>query len=145
MSTTNEIMLGYRFLMAQLAADSTLLSYAPGGVWRQFAPPGTSAPFVVLAHHTGADVVTANGVRLMQTAQYQVRVSGPATVTESIADAADQCDALLGGRQGLRNQSVQGGLILSCFRDTPLQLDELVSGEQWTNIGGLYLLEIQQT
>ncbi|SRR5260221_5257038 len=36
--------------------------------------------------------------------------------------------------------------ILACYRESPLWLDEpqLINGEQWTGMGGLYRLEVQQ-
>jgi hypothetical protein len=33
--------------------------------------------------------------------------------------------------------------ILACYRESPIVMDELVSGTKWTNIGGLYRLEVQ--
>jgi len=33
--------------------------------------------------------------------------------------------------------------ILDCYRESPLIMDELVSGTKWTNIGGMYRLEVQ--
>ena len=33
--------------------------------------------------------------------------------------------------------------ILACYREQPLILDENVNGEEWTNIGGLYRLQVQ--
>jgi hypothetical protein len=34
--------------------------------------------------------------------------------------------------------------ILACWRETPLELDEIVNGEVWTNLGGIYRMEIEQ-
>ena len=34
--------------------------------------------------------------------------------------------------------------ILACYRQSPLQMDELVNGEVWTNIGGLYRLLVEE-
>lgn len=33
--------------------------------------------------------------------------------------------------------------ILSCYRESPLEIDELVNGEVWSNMGGLYRLQVQ--
>src|SRR5258708_7187298 len=33
--------------------------------------------------------------------------------------------------------------ILACYRESPLELDELVNGEIWSNMGGLYRLQVQ--
>lgn len=34
--------------------------------------------------------------------------------------------------------------ILASYRESPLELDELVNGELWSNIGGLYRLLVEQ-
>ena len=34
--------------------------------------------------------------------------------------------------------------ILACWREQPLIQDEIVNGEVWTNLGGLYQLDIEQ-
>ncbi len=34
--------------------------------------------------------------------------------------------------------------ILACYRESPLDLPELIAGEVWESLGGLYRLEVQQ-
>jgi hypothetical protein len=62
-------------------------------------------------------------------------------MTSQLMAAAARIDDLI----GLASGTATGGLVLSCFRDSPLQLDELVNGNLWTNIGGLYRPYIQKT
>lgn len=141
--SANEIGLGLTFLQSTLGNDTTLSGYAPGGVHRALAPPGTTTPFVIHGFQAGSDTVTMNGVRLFVPPLFLVKVVGPSSITETLITAANQVDSLLGGIQGLRNIAITGGEILACYRETPLQLDELVNGELFSNFGGLYRLIIQ--
>jgi Protein of unknown function (DUF3168) len=143
--STNEVVLGLMFLSTTLQGDSTLASLAPGGVWRGTADPTTSTPYVIVSFMSGTDALTATGVRPMSHLRFQVKAVGPASNTSAVANAAAQVDSLLGGNQGLRNQSVTGGFIGTCYRDGMLMVDSLVSGEKWVDIGGFYILDIEQT
>lgn len=143
--SVHESVLCLQFLTGILAGDSTLTSLAPGGVWRGFAPAGTADPFVVIAFQSAIDALTITGVRPMSHLLYQAKAVGPAGMTAAIANAAAQIDALLGGKDGLRNQSITGGFIGSCYRDGIILTDNEVAGQNWTAIGGLYRIDIEQT
>lgn len=143
--STHEGVLGLLFLSAVLQGDSTLASLAPGGVWRGSADPNVATPYVVVALQAGTDALTVTGVRPLSHLLFQAKAVGPASNTQAIADAAAQLDTLLGGSSGLRNQSVTGGFIGSCYRDGIILLDELVTGEKWVDIGGLYRVDVEQT
>lgn len=142
----NEAWLGFLFIDGLLRPDATLASLAPGSGFRSMADPGTPAPYWIIALQSpGADSITMNGVRLLANPLFQAKVVGPVSMMQQIVDAAERIDALLGGKEGLRNQVVTGGFIGSCYRESPLQNDETQVGELWTNIGGLYRLSIQQS
>jgi hypothetical protein len=141
--SAQEVVLGYQFLYATLAGDAQLQLVAPGGVHRAMAPPEALTPFVILSYQAGSDTDTMNGVRLLVEVAYQVKAVGPVDLTDALAAAAAEIDTALGGVEGLRNIAATGGYIHSCMRDSPLAVDELVNGEQWTNFGGLYRLQIQ--
>lgn len=143
--STQEVVLGLMFLSGVLQGDSTLAALAPGGVFRGSADPGSATPYVIVAWQSGTDALTTTGVRPLTHIRYQVKAVGPALNTLAVANAASQVDTLLGGNSGLRNQSVTGGFIGSCYRDGMLMVDELVTGEKWVNIGGFYMLDISQT
>lgn len=143
--SSHEVMLGFQFLSSTLGGDSTLAGYAPGGVWRALAPPSSEAPYVIMAFQAGSDIVTMNGVRLIVEATFQAKAVGPASETATIVNAAERIDVLLGGIQGMRDIAVTGGEILSCYRQSPLQVSELVAGELWESIGGLYRLQIESS
>lgn len=151
MSSGHEALLGLAFIQATLATDASIIANAPGGVWRSLAPPGTVPPFVVMSYHAGSDVITMNGFRMIVEAIFQVKCAGPSSMTATIAAAAERFDVLLGGPPGkpasgpVVINGVTVGQVLACWREQPLVLDELVDGELWTNAGGLYKMQIEQT
>jgi hypothetical protein len=143
----HEVALGFQFLYGVLANDTTLTSYAPGGVYRAMAPPTTATPFVVMAYQAGSDSTTMNGFRMLDDLLFQVKVVGPATSMTTIANAAKRLDQLLGGTNTGPASGVIGanlGQCLACYRQSPLAYDELQNAELWTNFGGLYRLIIEQ-
>lgn len=150
--SVNEAWLGFVFIDGLLRPDATLASLSPGGGYRSMAPSEgingntIQAPYWIMALQSpGSDSITMNGVRLLANPLFQVKVVGPVSMMQQIVDAAERIDILLGGGQGLRNQTITGGFIGACYRESVLQLDEPQVGELWTNIGGLYRLSIQQT
>jgi hypothetical protein len=143
--SVSEVGLGLQFLFGVLSPDPTLASYAPGGGYRSLAPDGTATPFwIVSLQNAGQDTLTQQGVRLLSQPLFLVKAVGPASAMQAIVNAASQIDLLLGGGQGLRNQSIANGFIAACFRTATHEQDELVNGVLWTNIGGLYRLVIEQ-
>jgi hypothetical protein len=137
----NEVNLGFAWLHSKLSADSTLLSYAVGGIWRGYAPSGTITPFLVVAYQSGHDKLTMNGIRVLSHLLFQCRVSGPAIITTAIENASNRLDDLLKRTSG----TTSGGIIDACYREETLYYNEVVVGEKWSNIGGLYRLIIEQT
>jgi len=145
--SASEAVLGLQFLFGILSADSTLAGYAPGGGFRSLAPDGTATPFwVVSLQSAGKDSMTQQAVRLLANPLFLIKVSGPASQMQAIANAAAQIDVLLGGGQGLRNRSVTGGWIAACYRESVhLQDEGPINGVVWSNLGGLYRMEIEQS
>ncbi len=150
MGNYSEAALGLQWLYGILSSDSTLSGLAPGGVWRSYAPPESQVPYVIISFHSGNDVTTLNAYRIMDDLLYQAKAIGPAMDTATITQAAARIDKLLGGPPGLPTSGtiMQGptqiGQVLACFRTAPIQVDELVNGEPWTNIGGMYRLLLEQ-
>jgi hypothetical protein len=141
MSGANEVALGLLWLQSVLSSDATLSGLAPGGVYRAMAPPNTSPIYVIVAYQAGTDALTLNAYRMLSNLIYQVKAVGPVSSTAAIVAASKQIDVLLGGPT---SGSVSGGYISACYRDGSLQIDELrASGEQWSNFGGLYRLQVQ--
>jgi hypothetical protein len=140
--SANEVDLGFQYFASKLVGDSTLLGFAPGGVYRALAATTTLAPYVIAISMAGTTTTNFGGVRGYVSALYQVKAVGPATVTSQVASAAARIDALITSSVP---QSITGGIIKSCIQTQPLSLEELVAKEQWTNIGGLYRLMITAT
>jgi len=139
--SVHEAFIAIDFIYTTLSDDASLSSLAPGGVWRGVAPPDTPTPFVVFSNQSAVDVITANGLRLMTDQQFQVKAVGPIDETDAISQAASAIDDLLKRTSG----TATGGYILDCHRESILQIDEMVAGDLWTNIGGVYRLEVQQS
>lgn len=139
--SVHEAMAGYLWLVGVLSTDSILSGYAPGGVYRSLAPVGTAPPFVIISFQSGPDTRTAQGVRILAMPLYQVKAVGPSYETALLVNAASRIDDLL----KLASGSVAGGYIASCYRESELVLDNLVDGVQWSEMGGLYRTQIEQT
>lgn len=142
--SVHESIVALEFLMNMLTADAALVGssgYAPGGVFRVLAPPGTEMPYVIVASHSGADVLGINADRIMSDLLFQVRVIGAASQMSQLVSANAEIDNLLGRTSG----SANGGFILACFRESPIQIDQEIAGEIFSSLGGLYRLYVQQT
>ena len=138
----HEVEIALAWLFATMTGDSTLVSLVPGGFWRSYAPPSTSPVYVIFGLQSGGnDTLTMNAVRLLTNPLYQIKACGPASNMQAILDAASELDNLLKRTSG----TVSGGYVGVCYREQPLSVDELVNGEVFSNIGGLYRLMIQQT
>ncbi len=142
--SANEILLAYEFLTTTLNADSTLTGLVTGGIWRGSAPVEAVPPYVVMNLQAGSDVLTLNGVRIYDSLLFQIKTIGPAVQTTTLLSAANEIDSLLKRTSGVPLTTDGLGAILACFRESPMQLDELVNGELWTQLGGMYRIQIQQ-
>lgn len=147
----HEILLGLAYLETTLGGDSTLAGYAPGGVYRSLAQPTSLTPYIIFAFQSGTDSVTMNGFRVLTRALFQVKAAGPANNTAGLANAAARIDALLGSPPGfppggipITIGGVNQGWLYSIYRESPLAQDELVTGELWSNFGGMYRMEVGQ-
>lgn len=139
--STHEAVIAFEFVYSTLSGDANLANYAPGGIHRGFAQPGTVVPFVVMGYQAGSDTLTMNAVRVASQPLLQIKAVGPASMSMQVGQAASEIDDMLKRTSG----SAAGGLILAFYRETPLFLDQEVNGEPWVDIGGLYRSIIQQT
>lgn len=143
--SVHEVQIALEFLYSTLIGDATLtalLANGTHGIWRDYAPPGTTPVYVIFGMQSpGGDTLTMNAVRLLTNPLYQVKAVGPASNMQPILDAASEIDNLLKRTSG----TVTGGLVSACYRESPLEVPELVNGETWNNVGGLYRLQIQQS
>lgn len=140
--SVHEVIIGYQWLLSTLSNDDALSTWATGGIWRNMAPPGTQPPYVIMAFQGGHDVITANAFRILNDLVFQVKAVGPASMTDVLAAIAARIDELIGSPPAAG--TVPGGVVLSSNRESPLALDELVNGSHYSNLGGLYRLQIEQ-
>jgi hypothetical protein len=126
----------FTWLYTTLNADSALLAAAPGGIWRNVANPGTATPFVVMSKQGGADTLTANAYRLIERESMLVKVIGPATAYAAIRTAATRVDTLLGRAAGPITSG--SNLIMACYRTQTVSMGEIINGEAWDHLGGLF-------
>ncbi len=135
-----EAVSGLEFIYNTLTGDTTLMAIVTG-VYRGMAPDQAVPPFVILSLQAGSDTLTANAVRLLTQALYQVSATGPASMSTQLAQAAARIDDLLKRASG----TVTGGRIDYCYRESPLLLDLPPSlGVMWSKFGGLYRCGIEQ-
>lgn len=140
----SEAMLGYEYLMTTLKGDATLMSYVTGGFYRNFIPPGTPTPYGIVSYQSGRDITTVNAYRLFASMLFQVIVVGPASLTvTNHVPAASRIDTLIGHVTGVPLTADSLGLVLTCYRESPVSRDEEVNAEDWLNLGGLYRMQIQ--
>lgn len=133
-----EVALAFAWLTSTLAGDVTLQGYAPGGVSRTFAQPKTATPYVVMSYqNNGVDHPVFGGANAFSDLPFEVMVAGPANNTQALTNAAARIKQLLTVAQPV---AVTGGTIISSHRTQPMESDPLVDGEQWTGIGGIYLI-----
>lgn len=145
--SANEVALGLAFLDAKLRGDATLMTLLTGGLYRSEAPPDTVPPFGVYAYSGGKRATTMQGYGLLADTLFIVKCVAPASLSVTLASAASRVDVLLGGPPGGPvSGTVTGGIISSCYQETPLWMDTPpVNGEVQTEVGGIYRLVIQQS
>ncbi len=137
---STEIDLAFAWLESTLSGDSTLTGYAPGGLWRTFAKPGTTAPYTIMNYQDGTDNVVFGGSRAYSEMHFRVVIVGPAADMQAILNGAARIDTLL----TLATQTnVTGGKILASYRTQPVSMDELVEGEVWNQTGGVYCVMVK--
>lgn len=127
------------YIEATLKADSALMAYATGGVFRAVAPQWSidNPPYILIRYQGGADVMGSFADRLMSSGLYQVAIYGPdSLMSATLVPAARLMDVDLHRTSG----TAQGATITACYREQPLILSEVVAGSDflWTRVGGIY-------
>jgi len=126
-----------------MQADSALMAAATGGIYREYAPVDTVAPFVIVQQQVATDVLTVNAVRLFVHILLQIKALGPSGQGGNygvLVTIADRIDALF---KSVRDVGLSTGGILCCYREQSLAYSELINGQPWSHLGGLYHIELQ--
>jgi len=130
----------FQWTTAAMRADSALMAQAAGGVWQGYAPIGTPAPFALVSQQAATDVLTVNAVRLFVHILLQIKAMGPSSNYAALVIIADRIDALFKDKRSI---TLPSGGVLASYREQSLAYDELVNGQAWSHLGGLYHIELQ--
>ncbi len=126
-----------------MQSDAPLMVAAVGGVWREYAPVDTVAPFALVSQQAGTDMLTANAVRLFVHVLLQIKMIGPSGAGGNYAvlvTGADRIDALF---KSVRSVGLSSGGVLCCYREQTIAYGELINGQPWSHLGGIYHIELQ--
>ncbi len=137
----SEIAQAFQWVVSTMQADSALVAAAQGGIWQGFADIGVVAPYALVVHQSGTDVLTLQAVRLWSSLLLQLKAVGPTASYAALVVIADRIDALFKDRRSV-GLSGSGG-VLSCYRDGALSYSELINGAAWGHLGGLYRIDLQ--
>jgi hypothetical protein len=130
---------GYALLYSTLHTDSTFMGLV-SGIYRYAAAAGTVPDFCIIALQSATDTNSGTGVRLLNRALFQVKISGPVADAANIAAAYARADALL---QPSGNPLRNTDNTLACFREQALDYGEVrQDGTLWMHHGGLYRVEV---
>ena len=133
----------FQWVASTMQADSALMAAAVGGIYREYAPVDTVAPFALVSQQAGTDVLTANAVRLFVHILLQIKMigpSGPGGNYGALITGADRIDALF---KSVRSVGLSSGGVLACYREQTIAYGELVNQQPWSHLGGLYRIELQ--
>lgn len=135
--STHEVALALTWMISTLSADTPLQGYAPGGVWRAEAPPGTAVPYIIVVFQpsNSKDKVVFGGARAYSDLYFEVFAAGPAADGQTIASAAARIDDVL---TVPRQTAITNGTLMASYRTKPIESDVILDGTTWTNMGGLY-------
>src|SRR6266516_1516133 len=138
----SETSLAFTWVATTMQADSALMAAAVGGIYREYAPIDTVAPFALVNQQAGIDVLTVNAVRLWTAILLQIKALGPSGTVGNYAalvTIADRIDALF---KSVRSVGLGTGGVLACYREQTIAYGELVNGQPWSHLGGLYHIEL---
>lgn len=119
-------------LFAVLNVES-LIAVAPGGVFNQLAPEGTTPPYVIFQHASKADDYFAFTKRGAE-AVYIVKAVSRSPWPKEASTIDTQIDTLLQDA----TLTITGYSRLYCRRESDFDLRENSDGEIYQHIGGLY-------
>jgi hypothetical protein len=127
-----EPILGLEWIFDLLAADSTLLGLATGGVWSEMAPASAGFPRVVVSSQGGGmDLRSDNGAELVWAEPlYVVKASDKGSSYARISPIAARIYAVINNTEGTTSE----GRIVSCTRDLSFLQPEGVGEIQYRNI-----------
>jgi hypothetical protein len=134
----NELIGVHRFLYSRLAGDAALAVLVGNRIYERGAPQGAAYPLVLFKVQAATDLLGAGAARLWMNAVVQVKAVGPQATSE-LSPIADRLDALLHVAEPvvvrLDGKSYQ---IHGSHRERTINYDEVVAGQVYLHLGGLY-------
>ena len=140
---SSELAMAYAWIDSTMKADSALVAASTGGIYQGAAPIGTQPPFTLYTMQASSDVMTLQAIRLWASMLVQIKAIGRTGTGDyaAMVTIVGRIDALFGN---VRNVGLVQGGILACYRDGQIALDEEVApGVLWSQLGGLYRIELQ--
>lgn len=126
-------------LYARLAGDATLAGLAPGGVWRDNAPLGTTGVIVTFTFVSGIDQYTLAD-RALTRFNYLVKAITPGESAVPAWNAANRVEALLTDQP----LPISTGSVMSVRRDSIISMTETDGGETYQHAGAYYIIFTQE-
>ena len=139
MSIADPVSPAFALVYSTLHGDATLMALI-SGVYQGMAPDvAYTKPYAIMTLQAGVDTLTATAVRMLSRLTLQVKIVGTGADRASVRSAFARLDALLmPNGQPLR---LQGGT-LALYRTGLISYDEVDGGTLYTNLGGLYRVEV---
>lgn len=136
-----EIAQAYAWIDATMRADTSLMAISTGGIWQGLADIATIPPYASYGKQADSDVLTVNAVRLWASILMQIKMAGPTNNYAALVAGANRIEALFGSVRSVALPG--GGGILQSYRDGELALEYVVNGAAWSDLGGLYRIDLQ--
>ena len=141
------------WFVSTLNGDATLQALpgydaTMGLVWDTVAAQGTTNPIFLIEPQGGSDKTTAMGGKRIKSLVYLLlKASGLAKDYTTLDTMADRADYLLSpwpdGPNHFPIQVSSGAWILSCVRVDPHQSTYDQGSKLWSELGGLYAVEVK--
>ncbi len=144
MTVADPISPAFALVYSTLSADSTFMSYVSSVEQDMLLPAAYTKPYCVMQMQSPPiDTNSATGYRMLSRGIITVKIVGKASDGAAIRSAFAQADSLLcpNGRPR-RVSDNNSGALLDIYRGGTLSYSEVVSGEKYIHLGGLYRYEV---
>lgn len=131
----------FAWIYSTMTGDAQLMAAATGGVWQGMADIATVPPYALYLQQSNADTLTMNARRLFTRGLFQIKAVGPASNYAALVTIANRIDALFGSTSSVA-LSPSGG-VLESYREQSYSADYPINGQPWSELGGLYQIDIQ--
>lgn len=140
MAQGQEVQAAQEWLYTTLSGDAQLTAVVGDRIYPRRAPQNTAYPYVFFQLQSGLDTNAANAVRIWTDCLFSVFVVTKGSSSEPIEPALKRIDALLHKASPTTNDR---GEIFDCVRENALELNPVVNGIEYLQIGGVYRIHVQ--